>query len=45
MLYPGKSRLILMADDTQGTTVKIVVPYQVGPETASKIDGLKEQTA
>jgi len=33
MLYPGKSRLILMADDTQGTTVKIVVPYHVGVET------------
>jgi signal transduction histidine kinase len=45
MLYPGKSRLILMSDDTQGTTVKIVVPYQVGPETVSNIDGLREKTA
>jgi len=43
MLYPGKSRLILMADDTQGTTVKIVVPYQVGPEVAA--EGLREKTA
>jgi signal transduction histidine kinase len=45
MLYPGKSRLMLMSDDTQGTTVKIVVPYQVGPETVSNIDGLREKTA
>jgi hypothetical protein len=45
MLYPGKSRLILMSDDTQGTTVKIVVPYQVGPETATNFDGLQEKTA
>jgi signal transduction histidine kinase len=45
MLYPGKSRLILMADDTQGTTVKIVVPYQVGPETVANTDGLREKTA
>jgi signal transduction histidine kinase len=45
MLYPGKSRLILLSDDTEGTTVKIVVPYQVGPETAANIDGLREKTA
>ena len=45
MLYPGKSRLILVSDDTQGTAVKIVVPYQVGPETVSNIDGLREKTA
>jgi signal transduction histidine kinase len=45
MLYPGKSRLILQSDDTQGTTVKIVVPYQVGPETAANIDGVREQAA
>jgi signal transduction histidine kinase len=45
MLYPGKSRLILMSDDTQGTTVKIVVPYQVGPESVAKGDGLREKTA
>lgn len=45
MLYPGKSRLILQSDDTQGTTVKIVVPYQVGPETAANIDGVREKAA
>lgn len=45
MLYPGKSRVILQSDDLQGTTVKIVVPYQVGPETAANIDGLREKTA
>jgi hypothetical protein len=45
MLYPGKSRLILQSDDLQGTTVKIVVPYQVGPETAANIDGLREKAA
>jgi signal transduction histidine kinase len=39
MLYPGKSRLILVSDDTAGTTVKIVVPYQVGPEAAADIEG------
>jgi hypothetical protein len=39
MLYPGKSRLILSSDDTEGTTVKIVVPYQVGPETVANIGG------
>jgi hypothetical protein len=46
MLYPGKSRLILVSDDTQGTTVKIVVPYQVGMETSARpFDGAKEKTA
>lgn len=45
MMYPGRSRLILTSDDTQGTTVKIVVPYQVGPETVSNIDGLREKAA
>jgi signal transduction histidine kinase len=45
MLYPGKSRLILQSDDTQGTVVKIVVPYQVGPETVADIDGAREKTA
>ena len=45
MLYPGKSRLILASDDTEGTTVKIVVPYQVGPETAANIDGAREKMA
>jgi signal transduction histidine kinase len=45
MLYPGKSRLVLQSDDTQGTVVKIVVPYQVGPETAAKTDGLREKAA
>jgi signal transduction histidine kinase len=45
VLYPGKSRLILVSDDTQGTTVKIVVPYQVGPETAAKFDGVQEKAA
>lgn len=45
MLYPGKSRLILQSDDTQGTAVKIVVPYQVGPETAANIDGAPGRTA
>lgn len=45
MLYPGKSRLILQSDDTQGTVVKIVVPYQVGPETAANFDGTREKTA
>jgi hypothetical protein len=43
VLYPGKSRLILVSDDTQGTTVKIVVPYQVGAETAAKFDGMQEK--
>jgi sensor histidine kinase YesM len=45
MLYPGKSRLILQSDDTQGTVVKIVVPYQVGPETVANIDGAGRQGA
>ncbi|HUR89734.1 MAG TPA: sensor histidine kinase [Ramlibacter sp.] len=45
MLFPGKSRLILVSDDTQGTTVKIVVPYQVGPETVADIDGLRGKPA
>jgi sensor histidine kinase YesM len=45
MLYPGKSRLMLVSDDTQGTTVKIVVPYQVGPETVADIDGLRGRPA
>lgn len=45
MLYPGKSRLILQSGDTQGTTVKIVVPYQVGAETAAKFDGMREKAA
>jgi hypothetical protein len=45
VLYPGKSRLILVSDDTQGTTVKIVVPYQVGPEAATKFDGVQEKAA
>ncbi len=31
MLYPGKSRLMLMSDEN-GTVVRITVPYQVGPE-------------
>jgi signal transduction histidine kinase len=44
MLYPGKSRLILQSDDTQGTTVKIVVPYQVGTEPAVN-GGMREKTA
>jgi signal transduction histidine kinase len=44
MLYPGKSRLILMSDDTQGTTVKIVVPYQVGAQSVAT-GGLREKTA
>jgi hypothetical protein len=35
MLYPGKSRLVLSSDDSEGTTVKIVVPYQVGQEKAA----------
>ncbi|MEJ6023280.1 sensor histidine kinase [Ramlibacter sp. PS4R-6] len=41
MMFPGKSRLMIVSDDTQGTTVKIVVPYQVGPETVANIDGLR----
>jgi sensor histidine kinase YesM len=45
MLFPGKSRLMIVSDDTQGTTVKIVVPYQVGPETAADIDGLRGSAA
>lgn len=45
MLFPGKSRLMLVSDDTQGTTVKIVVPYQVGPETVADIDGLRGSPA
>jgi signal transduction histidine kinase len=45
MLYPGKSRLILQSDDTQGTVVKIVVPYQVGPETVANIDGMQGRAA
>jgi signal transduction histidine kinase len=32
MLYPGKSRLMLRSDPATGTTVRISVPYQVGPE-------------
>jgi signal transduction histidine kinase len=43
MLYPGKSRLILISDDTAGTTVKIVVPYQVGPEAAGDIEGIGQE--
>lgn len=45
MLFPGKSRLMIVSDDTQGTTVKIVVPYQVGPETVADIDGLRGSPA
>jgi signal transduction histidine kinase len=45
MLYPGKSRLILQSDDMEGTVVKIVVPYQVGPETVANIDGAREKAA
>ena len=45
MLFPGKSRLILVSDDTVGTSVKIVVPYQVGPETAANIDGQPQGSA
>lgn len=30
MLYPGKSRLSLHSDEHSGTTVRIVIPYQVG---------------
>jgi hypothetical protein len=37
MIYPGKSRLVLVSDETAGTSVKIVVPYQVGPETAASV--------
>ena len=36
--------VILQSDDVQGTTVKIIVPYQVGMETAG-FGGLKEKTA
>ena len=43
MLYPGKSRLILVSDDTAGTSVKIVVPYQVGPQVAAGGDGVREE--
>ena len=45
MMYPGRSRLILMSDDTQGTTVKIVVPYQVGLETSTRFDNMREKAA
>jgi hypothetical protein len=43
MMYPGKSRLVLVSDDTAGTSVKIVVPYQVGPETAANASGLRQE--
>ncbi len=33
MLYPGKSRLMLMSDEN-GTVVRITVPHQVGSEPA-----------
>jgi hypothetical protein len=33
-----------MSDDTQGTTVKIVVPYQVGAQSVAT-GGLREKTA
>ena len=33
MLFPGKSRLILMSDDA-GTVVRITVPFQVSPEAS-----------
>jgi hypothetical protein len=45
MMYPGKSRLVLVSDDTAGTSVKIVVPYQVGPETAVDASGLRQEKA
>ena len=46
MLYPGKSRLMLVSDDRQGTSVKIVVPYQVGPDIAADFgDGRQERPA
>ena len=32
MLYPGKSRLMLISDEN-GTVVRITVPYQVGTES------------
>ncbi|HSH89246.1 MAG TPA: sensor histidine kinase [Ramlibacter sp.] len=32
MLYPGKSRLMLISDPMTGTTLKISVPYKVGNE-------------
>jgi sensor histidine kinase YesM len=34
MLYPGKSRLMLMSDEN-GTVVRITVPYQVSPDSAA----------
>ncbi|GAB2578145.1 hypothetical protein GCM10027034_05960 [Ramlibacter solisilvae] len=37
MLFPGKSRLVLVSDESLGTSVKIVVPYQVGPEVAADL--------
>jgi sensor histidine kinase YesM len=43
MLYPGKSRLTLVSDDTLGTSVRIVVPYQVGPEVAADLDGTRQE--
>ena len=43
MLYPGKSRLILVSDDAQSTSVKIVVPYQVGPGIAADFGDLGQE--
>lgn len=34
MLFPGKSRLMLMSDEN-GTVVRITVPYQVSPESSA----------
>ena len=35
VLYPGKSRLMLRSDPATGTSVKISVPYQVGPDAVA----------
>jgi signal transduction histidine kinase len=35
MLYPGKSRLMLVSDPATGTSLKITVPYRIGNEKAA----------
>ncbi|MDB5872183.1 MAG: sensor histidine kinase [Ramlibacter sp.] len=39
VLYPGKSRLMLRSDPDTGTSVKISVPYQVGPDALAAEEG------
>ena len=35
MLYPGKSRLMLISDPSKGTVLKITVPYTVGNQNGA----------